>query len=139
MGLKNDFPDVQYVVTELPEGPGGQGTLQFTNCWGMAADSPNEEDALDLVEYLTSTDQQLAFSKAFGIMPSIKSAADQWTSDNPDLAAFLAGADYAQGIPTYDGTADVITDFNSSLQGLKTGDPQQILDTVQSNLEAIVG
>ena len=33
-------------------------------------------------------------------MPSIQSAAEQWTSDNPDLAAFLAGADYAQGIPT---------------------------------------
>ena len=71
-------------------------------------------------------------------MPSIQSAAEQWTSDNPDLAAFLAGADYAQGIPTYDGTADVITDFNSALQGLKTGDPQEILDSVQSNLEAIV-
>jgi multiple sugar transport system substrate-binding protein len=72
-------------------------------------------------------------------MPSAESAADQWTSDNPDLAAFLAGADYAQGFPTYDGSADVITDFNSELQGLKSGDPQQILDTVQSNFEAIVG
>jgi len=136
--MTNDFPDVEYVVAELPEGPAGKGTLQFTNCLGMAADSGNQEAALDLAEYLTSTEQQLAFSEAFGVMPSIQSAADQWTSDNPDLAAFLAGADYAQGIPTYDGTADVITDFNSELQGLKAGDPQQILDTVQSNLEAIV-
>ena len=136
--MTNDFPDVEYVVAELPEGPAGKGTLQFTNCLGMAADSGNQEAALDLAEYLTGTEQQLAFSEAFGVMPSIQSAADQWTSDNPDLAAFLAGADYAQGIPTYDGTADVITDFNSELQGLKAGDPQQILDTVQSNLEAIV-
>ncbi len=136
--MTNDFPDVEYVVSEMPEGPAGKGTLQFTNCLGMAADSPNQEAALDLAQYLTSTEQQLAFSQAFGVMPSIQSAADQWTSDNPDLAAFLAGADYAQGIPTYDGTADVITDFNSELQGLKTGDPQQILDSVQSNLEAIV-
>ncbi|QIG40097.1 extracellular solute-binding protein [Microbacterium sp. 4R-513] len=137
--MSNDFPDVDYVVTELPEGPGGQGTLQFTNCWGMAADSPNQKAALDLVEYLTSADQQLAFSKAFGPMPSVQSAADQWKSDNPKLEAFLAGADYAQGVPTNEGTADVITDFNSQLQGLKTGDPAQILQTVQSNLEAIVG
>ena len=136
--MTNDYPDVEYVVTELPEGPAGKGTLQFTNCLGMAADSGNQEAALDLAEYLTSTEQQLAFSQAFGVMPSIESAAEQWTSDNPDLAAFLAGADYAQGIPTYDGTADVITDFNSALQGLKTGDPQEILDSVQSNLEAIV-
>lgn len=136
--MANDYPDVEYIVAELPEGPAGKGTLQFTNCLGLAADSPNQEAAVDLAEYLTSTEQQLSFSQAFGVMPSIQSAAEQWTSDNPTLAAFLAGADYAQGIPTYDGTADVITDFNSSLQGLKDGDPQQILDSVQSNLEAIV-
>ncbi len=136
--MANDYPDVEYVVAELPEGPASSGTLQFTNCLGMAADSGNQQAALELAQYLTSTEQQLAFSQAFGVMPSIQSAAEQWTSDNPDLAAFLAGADYAQGIPTYDGTADVITDFNSALQGLKTGDPQEILDSVQSNLEAIV-
>ena len=137
--MSNDFPDVEYVVAELPEGPAGQGTLQFTNCWGMAADSPNQQAALELVQYLTSAEQQLAFSEAFGPMPSVQSAADQWTSDNPELAAFLAGADYAVGIPTNDGTAAVITDFNAQLEGLKTGDPQQILDTVQANVEAIVG
>ncbi|MFC8683098.1 extracellular solute-binding protein [Microbacterium ureisolvens] len=137
--MTNDYPDVEYVVAELPEGPGGKGTLQFTNCWGMAADSPNQQAALDLVEYMTSADQQLAFSEAFGPMPSAQSAADQWTSANPTLAAFLAGAEYAQGFPTYDGSSDAITDFNSQLQGLKDGDPQQILDTVQSNFEAIVG
>lgn len=137
--MTNDFPDVEYVVAELPEGPAGQGTMQFTNCWGMAADSPNQQGALELIEYLTSAEQQLAFSEAFGPMPSVESAAEQWTSDNPELAPFLAGADYAQGVPTNDGNAAVITDFNASLEGLKTGDPQQILDTVQSNVEAVVG
>lgn len=137
--MTNDFPDVEYVVAELPEGPAGQGTMQFTNCWGMAADSPNQQGALELIEYLTSAEQQLAFSEAFGPMPSVESAAEQWTSDNPELAPFLAGADYAQGVPTNDGIAAVITDFNASLEGLKTGDPQQILDTVQSNVEAVVG
>ena len=136
--MTNDYPDVEYVVAELPEGPAGKGTLQFTNCLGMAADSPNQEAALDLAEYLTSTEQQLAFSQAFGVMPSIQSAAEQWTSDNPDLAAFLREPTTPRASPTYDGTADVITDFNSALQGLKTGDPQEILDSVQSNLEAIV-
>lgn len=137
--MTNDFPDVEYVVAELPEGPAGQGTMQFTNCWGMAADSPNQQGALELIEYLTSAEQQLAFSEAFGPMPSVESAAEQWTSDNPELAPFLAGADYAQGVSTNDGIAAVITDFNASLEGLKTGDPQQILDTVQSNVEAVVG
>jgi len=138
-GALGDYPDVKAKVVELPAGPAGQGTLQFTNCWGMAADSPNQKAALDLVEYLTSADQQLAFSKAFGPMPSVQSAADQWKSDNPDLVAFLTGADYAQGVPTNKGAADVITDFNAQLESLKTGDPKTILDSVQSNLEAVVG
>ena len=30
--MTNDYPGVDYVVAELPAGPGGKGTLQFTNC-----------------------------------------------------------------------------------------------------------
>jgi multiple sugar transport system substrate-binding protein len=134
-----DYPNVKYKVVELPAGPSGKGTLQFTNCWGMAADSKNQQAALDLVEYLTSSDQQLAFSKAFGPMPSIKSAADTWKQDNPDLAAFLAGSDYAQYLPNQAGANQVVSDFNAQLEGLKTGDPKAILDSVQTNLEAVVG
>ncbi len=136
--LTNDYPDVNYTVAELPAGPAGQGTLQFTNCWGMAADSADQDSALELVEYLTGTDQQLTFSEAFGPMPSIESAAATWTDENPELAAFLAGAEYAQFPPTIAGAAEVISDFNAQLESLATGDPQTILDSVQSNLEAIV-
>ncbi|MBD3756754.1 MULTISPECIES: sugar ABC transporter substrate-binding protein [Microbacterium] len=138
-GALGDYPDVTAKVVELPAGPAGKGTLQFTNCWGMAADSPNQKAALDLVQYLTTADQQLAFSKAFGPMPSVQSAADQWKSDNPELVPFLTGADYAQGVPTNKGAADVITDFNAQLESLKTGDVKAILDSVQTNLEAVVG
>ncbi|MDO8381611.1 MAG: extracellular solute-binding protein [Microbacterium sp.] len=137
--MSNDFPDVEYIVAELPAGPAGEGTLQFTNCWGMSADSPNQEAALDLVEYLTTAEQQLAFSEAFGPMPSVMSAADAWTQANPDLSAFLNGAEYAQFPPNGDGASDVIADFNAQLESLKTGDPASILDSVQGNLEAVVG
>lgn len=138
-GLSADYPDIEYTVAELPAGPGGQGTLQFTNCWGIAADSPNQEGALDLVEYLTSTDTQLAFSEAFGPMPSIESAAGEWTDANPELAPFLAGADYATGMPTADGSIDVIGDFNAQLETLGSADIEAVLDQVQSNLEAVLG
>ncbi|WP_460631212.1 sugar ABC transporter substrate-binding protein [Leifsonia lichenia] len=136
--LTSDFPNVKYKVVELPEGPAGKGTLQFTNCWGIAADSPNQAAALKLVEKLTSKDDQLAFSKAFGPMPSIKSAADDWKSANPDLVPFLTAADYAKGVPTAKGSADVVTDLNSKLESLATGDPKTILDATQKNLEALL-
>jgi multiple sugar transport system substrate-binding protein len=137
--MSADFPNVKYRVVELPAGPVGKGTLQYTNCWGMAADSPNQKAALDLVEYLTSPEQQLAFSAAFGPMPSIASAADAWTAANPNLAAFLAGASYAQYLPSQVGASDVVKDLNSQLESLKVGDPAAILDTEQANLQAVVG
>ncbi|QYF72294.1 extracellular solute-binding protein [Cryobacterium sp. PAMC25264] len=136
--MKSDFPDVKYTVAELPAGPEGKGTLQFTNCWGIAADSPNQAAALDLVEQLTSKDAQLTFSEEFGPMPSIQSAADDWKSANPNLVAFLDGADYAKGVPNVKGAADVVSDLNAQLESLKTGDAQAILDSTQKNLEALL-
>lgn len=137
--MKNDFPDVKYTAVELPAGAAGKGTLQFTNCWGMAADSANHEAALSLVEHLTSTEAQTAFSEAFGVMPSIQSASDAYKSANPQMAAFLDGAAYAQFPPNQAGASDVVTDFNAQLETLKSADPAAILKSVQSNLEAIVG
>ncbi len=137
--MSSDYPKVDYTVVELPAGPAGKGTMQYTNCWGMAADSDNKDGSLSLIEYLTSTEQQLAFSKAFGPMPSITSAADQWKAANPKLVSFLSGADYAQFMPNQAGAADVISDFNSQLENLAKSDPKKILDSVQANLAPVVG
>ncbi|WP_460571698.1 sugar ABC transporter substrate-binding protein [Humibacter soli] len=136
--LSSDFPNVKYAVVQLPAGQAGTGTLQFTNCWGISADSPNQKAALALVEQLTTKQDQLAFSKAFGVMPSIKSAASEWKSENPAAAAFLDGAAYAKGVPTAKGSADVVTNLDSQLESLKTSDPKTILDQTQKNLQALL-
>lgn len=134
--MASDYPDVQYRVVELPAGPAGKGTLTFTNCWGVAADSQNKEEAVELVEALTSSDQQLAFARGFGVMPSLQSAAQPFSQEFPAQAAFLAGADYATAVPNAEGVSDVITDLNSQLEGLEGGDPAAILQRTQTNLEA---
>jgi multiple sugar transport system substrate-binding protein len=136
--MSSDYPNVHYKVVPLPAGPKGDGTLQFTNCWGIAADSPNQKAALNLVEKLTSKDDQLAFAKAFGVMPSIQSAADQWKAEFPQYAPFLEASDYAQGTPTLKGVSDVITDLDGKIAQLKTTDPKTILDSAQTNLEALL-
>ncbi len=136
--MSADYPDINYQVVPLPEGPAGAGTLTFTNCWGIAAQSDNIEAAKDLVEFLTSSEQQLEFASAFGVMPSVESAADQWRADNPDFVAFLDQADVAVAVPNQVGVSDVVADLNAQLEGLSSGDPQAILDSAQSNLEAIL-
>lgn len=134
--MKNDFPDVKYVVAELPEGPGGKGTIQYTNCWGMAALSDNIPGATSLVEFLTSPESQLAAAEAFGVMPSVASAAEDWKVKFPEMAAFIDGAAYAINLPSQPGTGDVLGDFNSQLTTLSATKPETILASVQQSLQA---
>ena len=134
--MSADFPDVDYTVAELPQGPAGQGTLAFTNCWGIADDSGNKEDAVDLVEYLTVDDQQLAFADAFGVIPSIESAADQYQQDHPNYAAFVAGADYAQNPPSAAGRRRRDRRLQRPARGPEDQRPERILASVQDELQA---
>ncbi|MGV8965188.1 MAG: sugar ABC transporter substrate-binding protein [Cellulomonas sp.] len=136
--LKTDYPGVKYTVAELPAGPAGKGTMQFTNCWGIAADSKNPDAAKKLVEQLTSTDQQMAFADAFGVMPSVQSAAADWKAKYPEKAAFLDSADFAVGVVSAQGASDVIGDFNAKLEALASSEPQTILDAVQTNLQTVL-
>ena len=136
--MEADFPKIDYQVAELPAGPAGPGTLQYTNCWGIAADSDNVDGSISLVEHLTTPEQQLAFADAFGVMPSVEEAAEEWKKKFPEGAAFIDAAEYAQTLPTQEGAADVIADLNSKLPTLKDADPQTILDDAQKNMEAVV-
>ena len=134
--LSSDYPDLEYKVVELPAGPGGKGTLQFTNAWGVAADSPNQARAIELITFLTSAEQQMEFARAFGPMPSVTAASEEWREEFPDQAAFLDGVEYAKNPPAQAGTADVVADLNAQLETLASGDPATILASVQTNLEA---
>lgn len=134
--MSSTYPDVNYIVAPLPAGPAGQGTLQFTNCWGIAADSGNQDGALSLVEFLTTPEQQLAFAEAFGVMPSVESASADFSALFPDQAAFVESAEFAAGMPTLQGASDVIADFNGQIEGLATADLQALLASVQSNMQA---
>ena len=136
--MNNDYPTLKYSVVELTKGSAGQGTLQFTNCWGISADSKNQAAAVELVKYLTGTDQQLAFAKAFGVMPSIASAGDGFRTQFPAQSAFLDSATFAVGMPTLQGSSDVITDFNGKIASLASGDPKAILAAEQTNMQAAI-
>ncbi|NQX13484.1 extracellular solute-binding protein [Microbacteriaceae bacterium VKM Ac-2855] len=133
--LKADYPDVKYTIAELPAGPGGKSTFTFSNCWGIPADSDTAESAESLVSYLTSDEQQLAFSDAFGVIPSTETGAAEYATKYPENAAFVAGNDYAVSPVAFAGAATVITDFNASLEGIATADPEAILETFQTNLQ----
>jgi multiple sugar transport system substrate-binding protein len=133
--MKNDFPDVKYKVVELPAGPKGKGTLTFTQCWGIAAASKNQDAALDFVTFLTTPDQQLKFAEAFGVMPSRQAARAGFEQLYPEAKAFVAGGEYAQGPVTIAGFDQVLSDFDAALAEFADGtiDGKALLARLQQN------
>ncbi|MEV7084494.1 extracellular solute-binding protein [Streptomyces sp. NPDC093085] len=137
-GMKLDYPDVKYAIAPLPSGPAGQGTLAFSNCWGVAAESAHRDAGVDLVTYLTSAEQQLAFADAFGVMPSRTSALKTYADREPGAKAWVDGSAYAQGPVTIAGFDKVLSQFNTDLQSLRTADPKKILADLQRNGEQAI-
>jgi multiple sugar transport system substrate-binding protein len=136
--MTHDYPTIKYKALQLPTGPAGKGTLQYDGGWGLAAASKNKTDAMSLITYLTSPKVQMGNAKAFGVMPSVKANAKEWSKLYPQFAAFLAGADYSKSIPTVPDIATVLGDFNQQLQGLPQTNPKVILDRVNGELQSIL-
>ncbi|MGI5244062.1 sugar ABC transporter substrate-binding protein [Dactylosporangium sp. CA-139066] len=133
--LQTDFPNVKYTVHPLPAGPKAQATLSFTNCWGIAAKSKYKDQAIKFVEAMTAGEQQMAFAKAFGVMPSRQSVKDQYTAAFPADKPFIDGAAYAQGPVNAPKMDSVLADLDTGIQGLAGGDPKALLTRVQKNTE----
>jgi len=137
--MNSDYSNIKWAAVPLPAAPnGGQGTMEFSNGWGIAQASPNQKAAVQFVEYMTTVQQQMAFSQAFGIMPSLQTAASQYAAAFPEMKAFSDGAAYSQGVPTIKGASQVITDFDNQLPTLATTDPKTMLDSIQSELQALL-
>lgn len=137
--MANDYPDLDYIVAEMPEGPAGPGTLLFTVCWGIAADSPNQAAAVELVNYLTTPEQQMAFAEAFGVMPSRQSAAEDYKSAFPEDEAFIAGGEYGHGPINAPGIKPVVDDLNSKLENFANADLEAALEAFDTNAQGVLG
>lgn len=137
--VKNDYPKLKYTVAELPAGAGGKGTLQFTQCWGIASDSEAQAQAVDLVTSLTTVEQQLAFADAFGVMPSRQAATAQYSEKYPEDAPFLAGGEYGRGPINAPGMEQVVADLNSKLENLSGADLPTVLKDYDTNANAALG
>ena len=136
--LADVYSGVSYTVVELPAGSGGKGTLQFPTFYGVVEASKHKADAVRLVEYLTAAERQVALAAAAGTVPAGKPAGETWKGEHADQAAFLAGVEYSQAVPSAAGVADVIAAFDNELPGLAGGDPAGILNSAQVNLQAVL-
>lgn len=102
--LEEQYPDVNWGVSELPVAPsGGRGTLTFTVCWGVATPTsdggPNQyvDESWALVNFLTGVEgARMVAESGFGVMPARASASELWLETRgEEFAAFVNGGAYA--------------------------------------------
>jgi multiple sugar transport system substrate-binding protein len=137
--LSADYPGVKFKVYPLPAGPSGiHATLSFTNCWDVPKQQDNLAGAVSLVKFLTTSQQELTFSKAFGVIPSLTSAQTQYTQAYPQYATFVQELGYAHPDIAIAGATQALSAFDSALQQLASGSPATILKTAQQNLQAVI-
>lgn len=138
--LNDQFPDLNWGVTELPAGPGGDATMAFTVCYGVAAAAPNPEESIALANWLTGAEGMAQWTDLGLAMPTRASLSDGWLEQFPELEPFLAGAEYARPWQFRPGFADVMNAFNSGLQQAFTGaytTDQVLSDTQEAGIEAL--
>ncbi|MBN1284354.1 MAG: ABC transporter substrate-binding protein [Anaerolineae bacterium] len=130
--MADNFPDVNYGVVELPEGPGGKATMAFTVCYAVAAESDNQEAAWTLVNWLTGPDGMKQWTDLGLAMPTRASLRDSWLEQFPNLEPFLAGAAYAHPWQFTAGFQDVLDTVNDNIQRILDGNqlPEDALEEI---------
>ncbi len=133
--LQADYPSIKYQVETIPAGPAGTAaTLSFTNCWGIPRASRNLAGAVDFVKFLTTPTQQMKFSKAFGVIPSLETLRSQWQATFPKLAVHTRELAYAHPDIALPNDTQALASFDSALAQLATSDPATILQNAQADL-----
>jgi multiple sugar transport system substrate-binding protein len=136
--MQADYPGIKYQVAPLPAGPSGtKATLAFTNCWGIPSASANLAGAVDFVKFLTASQQQMAFAKAFGVIPSLRALQGPWQQAFPNLAVHTQELPYAHPDIALPGDTQALAAFDSALAQLSSSSPAAILKTAQQNLQAV--
>lgn len=133
--LQDTFPDLEWDVIELPEGPAGHATMAFTVCYGVPASISDErkEAAFELVNYLTGPEGMTAWTDLGLAMPTRESLRDHWLEQFPDLQPFLDSAEFAHAWQFRPGFQDFIDTFGSGLEQAFAGTmlPEDVLEEAE--------
>ncbi len=89
------------------------------------------------MKFLTTPTQQMAFSRAFGVIPSLSTLQSQWQKTFPALAVHTEELPYAHPDIALPGDTQALAAFDSALAQLKTSSPAAILRAAQRNLQSV--
>jgi multiple sugar transport system substrate-binding protein len=138
VGYLNDtFPELNWGTTTLPAGPGGEGTLTFSEAYCVAADNDHPEESWLLVNFLTNeAGAERVATGGFGPMPSRTAASATWIEMvGENGQAFVDGSEFAVAPVTPAGYGDFRTVLGNGLGDAFRGDADAI-DVLDETAEA---
>ncbi len=80
-------PDLKYGVVPIPQKE-ALASMQFTVAYSMSKNTDHEEQAKDVIRFLTSSEQQQVVADAGRAMPSRKSALETYSKNWPERKVF---------------------------------------------------
>lgn len=115
---KENAPDLDLGIAELPAGPGGKGSPAFTVAYAVSANTEVADAACKLVGYLAGPEGMWAWTSSGLAMPSRPDLADRWVEMFPEREPYIRAGEYARGWQFGPGTNQFINDANAVLQSL---------------------
>ena len=68
--IRNEFPDVEFEIIDMPTYMGQSSSMIFTVGWGINANSPNQDLATTWIQYKTGTEGMYNWTLAAGPLPT---------------------------------------------------------------------
>ncbi len=146
--LRNEAPNIQFGTTYMPVGPSGQrGNFLYTVAYGINTDTEHREEAVEVLEALTSEEaQQFVLEEGLAI-PSRASLADNpfFDQDTPEATAnrvVFQGAEmgHVRGYQFGRVGTDWFQPINSALALIMSGeqDLEPALEAAQAEIDALI-
>ncbi len=139
-------------IVPFPAGPGGSYTFFGGSNLGILTSCPHYEAAFEFVKYLISTESQIRYGNAIGMLPvTVEAQSDPIFTEDPLFSVFIEAAPTGKTSPNIPRWGAVENTLNSALQGLwedvaafGIGNPidqatvQQRLDEAAATVNAIL-
>lgn len=148
-GQVYDSNPTQFTLAPAPEGPAGVGSIAGVSGYAVLKDAPNEELAIQFLEYLTRPEIQVKIAKGTGgFIPPVQEAIDYLGDEAIDevinKAVLVLENGVVSGVPAYLfqdwGAVKTVFD-NVFVQMVLNGDgtvDQALLDAAAAQLEALL-
>ena len=119
--LKENAPDLDFGIAELPAGPAGKATLAFTVSYSIYAGTKIPDAAWAVTNYLTGPEGMAKWTSLGLAMPSRPALAQDWIAKFPEREPFVKSGDYARGWQMGIGGQAFYNDATAELQNLFAG------------------